>query len=322
MPKKYEYDVFISHATEDKSKVVRPLAKALRNLGLRVWFDEYTLQIGDSLIESIDRGLLKSKYGVLVLSKNFFRKPWPKYERVALATMELRKRKRILPVWYGVTREEVMKFSPNLADRLATLATGKNTDEVALAILSAVNPRYSQSLNQLIAFRDLKGSMQRFNLERIRIPPPRHAKVHESLLIRMRNIQLIFREVYPQTLREFIDGFLVDVDPRRELQLWEKMASVFLEMQQRHKLTPAGVNLVYKIILAFVSSADKSTWNNLQKEAGVELIIEVLELWRDLLKDIPYVEESTTFSSIAHEPHIESIPMAIRSVFSGKRSEP
>lgn len=52
-----KYDVFISHASEDKELLVRELAIALRNLGLRVWYDEFTLKPGDSLYESIDRGL-------------------------------------------------------------------------------------------------------------------------------------------------------------------------------------------------------------------------------------------------------------------------
>lgn len=63
-----EYDVFISHATEDKTEVVRPLAEVLRRLGLRVWYDEYELKLGDSLRRKIDHGLVTSRFGVVVLS--------------------------------------------------------------------------------------------------------------------------------------------------------------------------------------------------------------------------------------------------------------
>ena len=51
-----EYDLFISHASEDKDDFVRPLANALKSLGVKVWYDEFTLKIGDSLRGSIDRG--------------------------------------------------------------------------------------------------------------------------------------------------------------------------------------------------------------------------------------------------------------------------
>jgi TIR domain len=75
-----KYDIFLSHASEDKASIARPLADRLRALGLRVWFDELTLRIGDKLRESIDKGLRDSNYGVIILSKSFFSKNWTKIE--------------------------------------------------------------------------------------------------------------------------------------------------------------------------------------------------------------------------------------------------
>jgi TIR domain len=69
-----KYDVFISHASEDKDEIVRPLVVKLGSLGLKVWYDEFTLHIGDSLTESVDKGISDSHYGILILSKNFFAK--------------------------------------------------------------------------------------------------------------------------------------------------------------------------------------------------------------------------------------------------------
>ena len=62
------YDVFICHASEDKDDFVRPLAEALRSHRLEVWYDEFALDVGDSLREAIDRGLATSRYGIVVLS--------------------------------------------------------------------------------------------------------------------------------------------------------------------------------------------------------------------------------------------------------------
>jgi TIR domain len=64
----YEFDVFISHASEDKTRFVRPLACELEKWGLKVWFDESTLKVGDSLRESIESGLSRSRYGVVIFS--------------------------------------------------------------------------------------------------------------------------------------------------------------------------------------------------------------------------------------------------------------
>jgi TIR domain len=88
--RKGKYDAFISHATEDKDTVVRPLAAALVRLGFRIWLDETELHVGDSLRKSIDAGLSKSRYGIVVLSKAFFAKNWPKYELDGLVARELR----------------------------------------------------------------------------------------------------------------------------------------------------------------------------------------------------------------------------------------
>jgi hypothetical protein len=120
------YDAFISHASEDKASLVRPLAKALDRLGFAIWYDEFELRIGDSLRESIDKGLLNSRYGIVILSKAFFAKKWPQYEINGLTSREIEGHKVILPVWHGVARQDVLKYSPTLADKVA-ITTGKKS---------------------------------------------------------------------------------------------------------------------------------------------------------------------------------------------------
>ena len=117
------WDAFISHAGEDKEVFVRPLAQALRERGISVWFDEFTLTVGDSLRRSIDRGLAQSRFGVVVISPHFLNKDWPQKELDGLAARELGGNKVILPVWHNISAEELRKLSPTLADRLATLSS-------------------------------------------------------------------------------------------------------------------------------------------------------------------------------------------------------
>src|SRR5207244_1479019 len=73
-------DVFVSHASEDKDAVARPLVQKLIAKGITVWFDEYELKLGDSLRRKIDQGLAQSRHGLVIMSKNFFSKPWPQKE--------------------------------------------------------------------------------------------------------------------------------------------------------------------------------------------------------------------------------------------------
>jgi len=117
-----QWDAFISHASEDKENFVKPLALKLHEEGLKVWFDEFTLKIGDSLRRSIDKGLSSSRFGIVVLSHNFFNKEWPQKELDGLVALESDGKKVILPVWYNITADQIRTYSPTLADRVAALS--------------------------------------------------------------------------------------------------------------------------------------------------------------------------------------------------------
>jgi hypothetical protein len=103
-------DFFISHASEDKAEVARPLAESLHAHGYEVWYDEYTLKLGESIREEIDRGLKSSRYAIVILSPAFFNKKWPTKELDALVTLEASGiDTRVLPVWHNVTAEDVTR---------------------------------------------------------------------------------------------------------------------------------------------------------------------------------------------------------------------
>lgn len=131
VPKDIGYDAFIVHASEDKLGLVRPLANALRRMGFRIWYDEFELRVGDSLRQSIDRGLLNSQYGIVVLSDAFFAKKWPQYELNGLTAKEIDGHKVILPIWHKVIKDDVLKFSPTLADKVALTTKNHSIKEVA-----------------------------------------------------------------------------------------------------------------------------------------------------------------------------------------------
>lgn len=133
-----QFDFFLSHATEDKESFARPLALKLRDRGARVWFDEFTLTIGDSLRRSIDKGLAKSRFGIVVISPSFFSKNWPKYELDGLTAKQMMGEKVILPIWHQIERDEIMKHSPPLADMLAFTTSGMDIDKMVTELFGLV----------------------------------------------------------------------------------------------------------------------------------------------------------------------------------------
>lgn len=135
-----EYDVFISHASEDKEEFVEPLAAELKKSGLSVWYDRFVLKLGDSLRARIDEGLRESRYGVVVLSPAFFEKRWPQAELDALFTRQAAEEEKVLlPVWHNMRACDVAKESPLLASIYAA-HSGKGLLGVVGDILEVAKP--------------------------------------------------------------------------------------------------------------------------------------------------------------------------------------
>jgi len=133
------HDVFISHASEDKDGFVRPLANALINEGLNVWYDEMTLRIGDSLRQKIDKGLANSRVGLVVLSPAFIEKGWTNYELDGIVTRTVSGEQILLPIWHNITKQQVVDFSPSLADKVARSTATHTIEEIAKEISELLN---------------------------------------------------------------------------------------------------------------------------------------------------------------------------------------
>ena len=131
-----QWDFFISHASEDKEEIARPLADRLNSRGLMVWYVDYSLKLGSNLRESIDYGLSRSRFGIVIVSSHFLEKHWPEDELNDLATREVNGKKAILPVWHKVGFQQVLEHSPVLADRVA-ITTDKGLDYVVQRMLKA-----------------------------------------------------------------------------------------------------------------------------------------------------------------------------------------
>ena len=111
------WDIFMSHASPDKP-YVRGLVKALRAKGVSVWFDEDCIQPGEPSRQAIKNGLKKSTYGIVVLSPAYIAdRKWTEHEFDALFAREELNSFIIMPVWHGVSKEDIKKYDPALADR-------------------------------------------------------------------------------------------------------------------------------------------------------------------------------------------------------------
>ena len=136
-----DWDVFISHATEDKETVAGPLAHALRERGVSVWYDDFELQIGDSLRKRIDGGIANSRFGLVILSKPFFEKDWPQYELDGLVTRANSAQQVLLPIWHEISKDEVIARSASLADRVALRTSVHRIEEIADQIAAVIASR-------------------------------------------------------------------------------------------------------------------------------------------------------------------------------------
>lgn len=151
--RKTTWDVFVSHAYEDKDGFVRELANELRSSGVRVWYDEFTLTAGDSLRESIDRGIADAHIGVVVLSKHFFRKNWARHELNGIFSLSVNEGRRLIPVWLDVTVEEVGHYSPMLVDRVAARADDGVAPVVAHILAALWGEKAGQLNRQMYVYK-------------------------------------------------------------------------------------------------------------------------------------------------------------------------
>lgn len=136
-----EYDVFVSHAWEDKADFVEAFVQALKDREIKVWYDKSKIKWGDSMRARIDDGLRKSKFGVAILSPNYIAegKYWTKAELDGLFQMESINGKMLLPIWHNLTKKQVMDYSPILASKLAMTTATMTAEEIADELLGMLS---------------------------------------------------------------------------------------------------------------------------------------------------------------------------------------
>ena len=133
-------DVFLSHASEDKDDIARPLKDALEARGVTVWFDELKIKVGQSIRQEIEAGIAGCRFGVVIISPHFFAKQWTQAELDALFGKKMDSgRNLVLPIWHHVSKDEVQRHSPLLAGVLALNTAVSTIDEIADGLVEVVH---------------------------------------------------------------------------------------------------------------------------------------------------------------------------------------
>ena len=280
-----QWKAFISHASDDKDKFVRELYQKLTKFGLKIWYDEFTLKVGDSLSRSIDNGLKESDFGIVVLSKAFLSKKWTDYEYRSLISKEVNSKPAILPVWLDITKEEVADYSLYLVDKYAISANSDNINEVALKLIQVLEPNLYKNISRFLYYQQLikNASHQKVKREELKVSKIIHDKLGKSLTIRSEILhELIFKPFFGhENLNETLDGFKRDLYPEREIQVWEAILSVYLVYSQSQDITE------YVILKDVITHLTYFSTGNVYDRAYLETnqLLELMNMLSEKLKE-------------------------------------
>lgn len=256
------WDIFISHASEDKDNLVRPLAKLLSEVyKVKVWYDEFTLEYGDSLLESIEKGLQNSTFGVVVFSQEFFNKVWTDHEYKSLKTKEmLLNTKVIIPIWYNIKKDEVAKYSYTLADKVAILLDDNfDIDNLAIKIIKVARPDIHENISRMryqeqIIIDSKRYSISSDKFSKIPAPPVRHIKLSVHMEARLKLIYNSIKDVDRRSYEVYEEDFRRSTNIDREIIITELITSAYLDCIARRDMSLEEKINVYILILSLGKS--------------------------------------------------------------------
>lgn len=134
----FEYDAFISHAVEDKLPIANELCARLEKAGLKIWYSGRELRVGDRLTQTIEEGLAKSRFGIVILSPTYVSKMWTLREFYSLLSREKEDYKVILPILYDITPEQLAQKDLTMAE-LFSLRAEKGMDYLVDVLMREIS---------------------------------------------------------------------------------------------------------------------------------------------------------------------------------------
>lgn len=273
-----DWDVFISHAWEDKDTIVRQLAEMLEKLKVKIWYDESALKVGDSLSKSIDDGLQKSKFGIIIISKNFLEKRWTDYEYRSLLSKEENGKKVILPIWHNINKDEVKHFSLYLSDKIALETSKSSINKIAFRLTEIIRPDLYHRFKAYLLFHEIvkEGKTKTVKLNELKQQERPLSKLSKSLDVRARNVFYGIGQAFNLTVDESIYYYELDLRPDREIQTWEIMNLCYLEFIDKYQINDKNTQKIIAELLNGFSVGNLIEVEGINDNARVEL----LELWK------------------------------------------
>lgn len=224
------WDLFISHASEDKAMVVELLANELKKYGVRVWYDEFELKLGDSLSGSIDYGLINSRFGLVVLSENFFSKHWTGYELKSLLARNTSGERAILPIWHNISKKDIQKYSLYLSD-IKALSTEIGIENLSHEIIKNIRPDILNSHLRIHQVRKMKKEsheIKEVDHKLIHDSSVKHETLPSCLVISCRLIEEVFQDIIHTSYVDMVQDFAKDWDYEGEFIVWSAIANAYI----------------------------------------------------------------------------------------------
>lgn len=139
-PVNFSFDIFISHASEDKETLVNPIVEQMKIYGLKYWYDIEQIRLGDRITRKINHGLKNSRFIFAVLTTTFIKKPWAMQEIESALNKETDSGSTfVFPMLAGTynERQEILDHINLLRDKLH-IVWNNNPEEIVKKIIQAI----------------------------------------------------------------------------------------------------------------------------------------------------------------------------------------
>lgn len=132
-------DVFLCHAWDDRKDAAKELHDLLESKGITVWFSEKDVLLGSSLLREIDKGLVKSRVGIVLVTPSFLKRV--KGEGIADKELSaLLARDLLVPIVHNTTFDDLREVSPLLGSRSGLSTIENSMIDIANKLAELVAP--------------------------------------------------------------------------------------------------------------------------------------------------------------------------------------
>ena len=279
-------DAFISYSGDD-TDIALSVASELTRWGVRIWIDRLDIRPGASLSQSIDIGLLKSKFALPLLSRSYFDRYWTQEEIRGMRALHGREN-RIIPIWCGIDESFVREKSPILADTKAIIYEKNNLVAVCMEICSVVAPH-------VYAQQSVPKSTMVKNHEVVSSPLFRDS-LSPAEISRAQLVHAVISEHYNISLEQWLEGFCRDSRPHCEILNWEVIATAMLRIEKIIGLQDIDSRLIFSVVLGMAVSSN-SRHEGLSEDQIFQISDVVKESWALVRHPPQFIEERTEYDS-------------------------